>query len=1053
MKGIIRFFIHNVMVINLMLILITLFGIISATQLTSSFFPEQDTKFIIINAIYPGASPEEVEEGITLKIEENLQGVSGIDRVTSTSSENTANIQVELLSSADADVVLQDVKNAVDQISSFPENMERVVVYKQEMVNFTAKVALSGDVPLQALKDKAQEVEDDLRQLDNISKIELSGFTSEEIEVSVKENLLRTYAIGFQEITNAIRASNIEVTGGTIKGPQQEIIIRLDNKEYFAENLEDLVVKAMPDGSIVRLRDVAELKDQFEESTDRVYFNSERAIMLTVNTLNEEDILEAAESIRGYIARFNQRNTQIQATLVDDASETLLERISLLEENGLIGAVLVLVLLGLFLRIRLAFWVAVGIPISLLGMIILAGFAGITINVLSLFGMILVVGILVDDGIVVGENIFQHYEAGESPVEAAINGTMEVLPSVFSAITTTSIAFSFFFFIEGQLGEFFSDVSFVVIGALGVSLIEVLLFLPAHLAHTKDLQRDYKSNKVKEKLEQSMFWVRDKVYKPLLSFVMANKLFYAFICTAIFVLTIMAVSSKLVNTVFFPNIESNSVNVTLELPAGTNDTITENIIRHIADQALGLNERYTGQQQDDTEAAVDVVQDVEVQIGPAKNEASAVIYLAAAEQRSVRSFVVAGDLREKVGAVPMATKLAYNTNEPFGKPISISLSSDDYAELRSAADELKAQLDELPTVKDVVDNFKENQPEIGIELTEKARLLGFSQADIISQVRDGFFGAEAQRLQRGDDEVKIWVRYDRQDRTNIEQLKSMRIRTPNGRQVPLEELVRFEEQRGPIAINHRNGRREIRVDADVASLETSSVDVLDNIQANLLPDILARYPSVDYTLEGQVRQTRKLRSSAQVVGPVILLLMLAMLIVTFRSYSQALSLLMLIPFGLIGAVWGHFVHGLPISVLSILGFVALIGILINDGLVFINTMNDELRKGRNFRDALFDTGLSRFRPLVLTTLTTAAGLGPLIFETSFQAQFLIPMAVTVAYGLLFGSFFIATLLPILLAGTNRTKVYANQLWTGHRPEPEAVERVNRTKKRKEAMNE
>ena len=1050
MRRIIAFFIRNEVLINLTILLIVIFGYLSALNLTSSFFPKQKTKFIIVEAVYPGASPEEVEEGITLKIEENLQGVSGIDRVTSTSSENAASIQVEMLSTADPDIVLQDVKNAVDQISSFPQGMERVVVYKQEILNFTAKVALSGNVPLQALKEKAQQAEDDLRASNEISKIAITGYTPEEIEVAAREDLLRSYGLSFEDLANAVRAANIEVTGGTIKGAEKDVIIRVDNKAYYAQKLEDIVVKGLPDGRLVRLRDVAEVKDKFEETTNRAFFNGKPAVLLTISTLNQEDILQAAAFVRNYIEVFNARNEQVKATLVDDATVNLRERIGLLEKNGLIGGFLVVLLLGMFLRLRLAFWVAIGIPISFLGMIILANLAGITINVLSLFGMILVIGILVDDGIVVGENIFQHYEDGEPPLKAAVNGTLEVLPSIVSALTTTSIGFAFFFFIEGQLGEYFSDVSFVVISALGVSLVEVMFFLPAHLAHSKDLDRNYKPNAVKEKVANVMFWVRDNGYKPLLNFIIRHKIFYFLVVLGLFIFTIGAVRSKVVRTVFFPNIETNSINVVLELPAGTNDTITENTIKRIAVAARDLNQDYRQQLKQDEEAEVkDVIEDVEITVGPTRNTASAIVYLTPAENRTLRSFKIASDLREKVGPVPSARKLAFETTSAFGKPISISLSSSNYEELRLASEELKTSLRNMETVKDVVDNFQESQPEVSITLNEQAKLLGLNPLQVIAQVRNGFFGQEAQRLQRGDDEVKVWVRYDLQDRANREQLREMRIRTPDGRSLPLEQLVNIEEQQGPIAINHRDGRREIRVDADVASLEVSSVDVISEVTRDVLPGILSRHPSIDYTLEGQVRETAKLGNSASLVGPPILLLMLAMLIFTFKSYAQAISLIMMLPFGLIGAIWGHYIHGLPVSVLSILGFVALIGILLNDGLVFTNTLNDKLRNGVKYEQALKETGLSRFRPLVLTTITTAAGLGPLIFETSFQAQFLIPMAATVAYGLLVGSFFIATILPVFLIATNRAKVYATYLWTGHKPEPEDVERAVKDKRNRE----
>lgn len=1048
MRNIISFFIRNEVLVNLLILLIIIFGVISALQLTSSFFPERSTQFININATYPGASPREIEEGITLKIEDNLQGISGIDRVTSTSSENTAAIQVELLPRADANEVLQEVKNAVDRISSFPEGLERVITFKQEVVNFTAKVSLSGNVPLQALKAEAEAVEDDFLDHESISKVELSGFTEEELEIQVKENLLRSYELTFEDVANAVSRENINVTGGTIRGEDTEYIIRGNNKEYYARKLEDIIIKAEPEGDVVRLKDVANIDDTWSENTDRIFYNDSRSVNITVNTTNEEDILDAAEFIRNYIDEFNRENPAIEATLIDDATDTLRERISLLEENGLLGAGLVLIILGFFLRLRMAFWVAIGIPISFLGMFILAGFYGLTINVLSLFGMILVVGILVDDGVVVGENIYQKHEGGLSPYKAAIIGTLEVLPSIIAAILTTSIAFAFFFFIEGQLGEFFSDVSFVVIASLAISLIEVLIFLPAHLAHSKDMQQDYEPPRWKEKLSNLMFKFRDGFYSPILNFVLKYKIFYVLIIISIFILTFFAVGQGIIRTAFFPNIEQNSINVTLEMPSGTPDSITEKNIRKVQEAARKLNQRYV-KNADKDEHTGDVIQNVELVMGPGSNEATANIYLAPAEEREVRSFAIASDLREATGQIPRATKLAFETQTPFGKPVVVSLSAPDFEELRAAKTALRNELESLNTLKDVVDTDKENQPEVEISLKEKGRLLGLDLSQVIGQVRSGFFGYEIQRLQRGTNEVKVWVRYNENNRNSIADLKQMRIRTPQGDEFPLSTVADVSLRKGLLAINHLNGDREIKVEADLANLEVSAPEQINRIDQEIMPEITGKFPGIDYTFEGQFRQTRKLQESASQAGPVILILMIGMLIFTFRSFSQAFALLLMIPFGLIGAIWGHFIHDLPLSVLSIMGFIALIGILFNDGLVFINTFNQELKEGKKYNEALVDTAFSRFRPLVLTTITTAAGLAPLIFETSFQAQFLIPMAVTIAYGLLVGSFLISTLLPILMITFNRGKVYLSWLWTGHKPEPEAVERAVKEIKNRE----
>jgi len=1045
MKSVVKFFIKNVNLANLGIILIALLGTIAATRMNSSFFPKQDEKFIIIEAVYPGASPREVEEGIVLKVEDNLKGVSGIERVTSTSSENQASIRVELESDADADIVLQDVKNAVDQIGNFPEDMERIVVFKQEVVNLTAKIVLSGDVPLLALKKEAELVEDDLRSFPNISKIQIKGFTEEEIEVAVRENKLRAYNITFEDIGDAIRRENIQVTGGTIRG-KEETLIRADQKLYHADQLQHIVVKTLDDGSVVHLKDVAHIKEDWAENTDKAYYNGQRAILITVSTLNEENILDAAASIRQYVDEYNDRNKVVKATIADDATKVLNERIALLEKNGLIGAGLVFILLALFLRIRLAFWVALGIPISFLGMFVVANIFGITINVLSLFGMILVVGILVDDGIVVGENIFQHYENGEPPLKAVANGTMEVLPSISSAITTTCVAFAFFFFIEGQLGEFFSDVAFVVIAALIFSLIEVLLFLPAHIAHIKDFTGDTKPHKIKIFIESLLLKFRDRIFSPILDFTVKYKLFSFLAVVAMFIITLGAIRGGIIRTTFFPNIEQNEITVTLELPSGASEKVTEGFMKNIEDRALALNEQY----RNDPEVGQDIILDREIVLGPRSNEGQAIFYLVSSEERNIRSFRIAADLRKKVGKIPQAEKLSFETQSPFGKPVNVSFSASNFQLLRTAVEEFQEELRNLGTVKDIITNDRSDQPEVNVKINETGHALGLKAQDVIRQIRNGFFGYEAQRLQRGDNEVKVWVRYDINDRQEVQHLREMRIKTPQGNSVPIQEVASITPQKGLIAINHRDGKREITVEGELASLEVSAPEVLNKIKTDIMPALLSRYPQIDVSYEGQQRETSKLQKSVAQAGPIVLIIMLSLLIITFRSFSQAFALLVLLPFGMIGAGWGHFIHDLPISILSFLGFIALMGVLINDGLVFVNVFNQYLKEGMEYEKALKETAISRFRPLVLTTITTSAGLGPLILEKSFQAQFLIPMAITIAYGLLVGSIFIALVLPITLSMMNRIKVYAKWLWEGKKPPVESVERAIKRKEQETA---
>tara|TARA_R110000868_G_scaffold304437_21_gene565421 strand:+ start:53205 stop:55697 length:2493 start_codon:yes stop_codon:yes gene_type:complete len=815
----------------------------------------------------------------------------------------------------------------------------------------------------------------------------------------------------------------------------------VDERNYYAKGFNDIVLKAYPNGTIVRLSDVAIIEDAFSEDTNRGELDGVPAVFIQVTTTNEEDILAASAFIKEYITEFNAENNSVKAVLVDDSTINLVERIALLRDNGLLGVVLVFILLGLFLRIRLAFWVALGIPISFFGMFVLAAFYGITINVISLFGMIVVIGILVDDGIVVGENIYQKYEQGMHPLKAAVEGTLEVVPSVTSAILTTCIAFSFFFFVDGQLGDFFSDIAFVVSAALLVSLIEVFLFLPAHLAHSKDLHQNksLEQKGVQVWIEKKLFYIRDNGYIPFLKFSLHNKTLVILTSISLLIIAIGAIAGGYVQTTFFPNIEQNAVTATLEMPQGTSEMVTKEKVDQIVAGALRLNENYKTRTGDST----GYIRNIVANIGPGSNNASVSFFLIQSEFRDIRSFDISLEIKKEVGPIPDATLLSFISTNPFGKPVSVSLASNNFQELRNAKELLIQEMQKIDVLRDITDTDNENQPEVKVTLKDQAYALGFTNREVIGQVRNAFFGNEIQRLQRGTNEVKVWTRYLLEDRRDVGQLLNMRIRSANGGSYPLGELANVEFTNGLVSINHRDGKREIRVEAELANLEVSGTDALSKVENIALPVVMAAHPSVTYQFEGQVRETKKAAGSAQTVLPVILILLFAIVTFTFRSFSQAIVLYLIVPFGIVGMALGHFIHGFQISLLSFLGFVALIGILVNDGLVFINAYNELVRKGTDVFEALVETGRSRFRPILLTTGTTAAGLAPLIFEKSFQAQFLIPMAITIAYGLVIGTFLLLTLLPafLLLSNTIRKnlKQFRHWAWEGEKLDLERID--------------
>lgn len=1048
MKKIISYFIKFPVAVNVVMWAFIVFGYIGASSMLSSFFPLVDSKIIRISLTYPGASPSEMEEGVVLKIEDNLKGIVGVDRVTSVSQENAATITVETIKGKNIDVVLADVKNAVDRVPSFPSGMEPPVIAKVEATRQTISFTLSGsNIPLSTLKQYAREVENDLRGIEGISQVTLSGFPAEEIAISVRENDLRAYNLSFQDVANAVSRSNILITGGNIKTDDEDYLIRARNRSYYGNELFNIIVRAESNGNIIRLKDVADIEDTWSETPDRIYFNGKKAINISVSNTNNEDLIASAEDVRAYIDKFNQQYDNVQLDVASDSSITLTQRTDLLIENAAAGVLLVLLFLAVFLNARLALWVAVGIPISFFGMFIFAAQLGVTINVLSLFGMIIVIGILVDDGIVIGENIYHHYEKGKSPIRAAIDGTMEVLPPVVSALLTTMIAFSTFFFLDGRIGEFFGEVATVVIITLLVSMVEALIILPAHVAHSKALQREgRKFNKVdlffrnlNQKSDKVLGQFRDAFYVPFLRFFLKNQLLGFAIPLALLIFSIGAIGGGIVNMSFFPRIASDRVTINLKMPQGTNEAITDSIISSIEEKVWLVNDEYDVA--DFNNEAV--VQNVIRRIGPGTSNATLTVNLLPGELRGeLSSLEVTNKIREKSGKIYGVESLTFGSGGNFGgSPVAISLLGNNITELKAAKKELKDALNSSSVLKDVSDNDPAGIKEIQIKLKDKANILGMNLQSIMSQVRSGFFGFQAQRFQRGQDEIRVWVRYKREDRSSIKDLDDMWITTPTGSRVPFSEIASYEIERGDVAINHLEGKREIQVTADMKSADDSAADVLEDIKSNIMPEIMSKYPTVSAEYEGQNREANKTVDSAKSVGLVILLLIYIVIAFTFRTYSQPLLLLLMIPFSLIGVVWGHFFHGFAINILSWLGIIALIGIMVNDGLVLIGKFNTYLKEGMSYNEALVQAGKSRFRAIFLTSLTTIAGLAPLLLEGSRQAQFLKPMAVSISYGIGIATVLTLVMLPLMLSVSNSIKVFFKWIFVGGKITKEEVERA------------
>ena len=1068
MRKIIAYFVRYPKAVNILVMFFIVFGISGVIALKSSFFPLIDSKFISINAIYPGASPQEVEEGVIYKIEENLKGIPGIIRVTSTSRENSGSILVETDESFELNAILFEVKNAVDKVPSFPADLEPIVITKIEEQQPTVIFSLTGkNIDLKSLKNISKNIEKDIRNIEGISQVSLSGFPDEEIEISLTETELIKYNLSFEEVLRSVSNTNILSTGGNIKTDKEEFLIRASNKNYYANEIHNIIIRSSPDGKKIRLSDVAKIRDQFSETPLSSTVNNDTAIILTVTSTNNEDMMDSAEKINQYIEEFNTINADLKLTALKDYSIALRQRTNLLLENGGLGIFLVLIFLSLFLNIRLAFWVAFGLPISFLGMLIFAGEFDITINLMSLFGMIVVIGILVDDGIVIAENIFRHYEQGKSPEQAAVDGTMEVLPAIVSAIITTLIAFSTLLLLAGDVGNFFGEVAMIVILTLIVSLVEALIILPSHLAHSKALRNkeEIRSNfvfrffkymrSVNNKGFEIMRWLRDKIYSPTLKFALKNRFlsFSGFI--AALYLTISSVFGGIIGVTFFPMIDSDAVTVDLKMPMGTNVKVTYSIISVIENHAIEIGKEFEEKyMQNDSR---ELIEHIQKNIGNSADNMSMVkgfgdlggsstasleIFLLDSENRpqEIRAPEMANMIRERTGEIIGAEKFVVDGGANFGgSPVAISLLSDDISELKNAKSELMQQLRLNPKLTDIASNDPEGIKEIDIKLNDNAYLLGLSYAYVMKQVRAAFFGVEAQRFQRGEDEIKVWVRYDQNTRSLVKRLEEMRILAPNGARIPLNEIAEYKIERGEVSINHLDGSREIQVNANLLDPTDSASDIVFSVQNSIIPPLTEKYPSLKVSFEGQYREANKTIESSKVVFPLALFLIFCTIGFVFRTYSQPFLLLLLIPFSLTTVAWGHLLHGFPINVISLLGIIALIGILVNDGLVLISKFNSNLRDGMSFDDSIFSAGLERFRAIFLTSITTIAGLAPIILEKSFQAQLLKPMAISIAYGIGYATFLTLILLPILISFTNSLKVSFSWLLSGKKPNKRDVE--------------
>ena len=1020
----IDWFARNTVAANLLMAFIVVGGLLAAFNVISEAMPEISLDRILVEVPYRGAAPEEVEEAICVRIEEAIYGVDGIKQIVSTASENVGTVMIELELGADMRRVLDDVKGRVDAIDTFPEETEKPIIRELVARQQVTDLAVSGYADEFVLKAVAERVRNELSALPEISQVELMSARPYEISIEVSETALRRHGLTFDEVARAVRRSSLDVPGGSVRRESGEVLLRTIGQAYRGPEYENLVLLTRPDGTRLRLGDVAAVVDGFAETDQSARLDLAPAVLLSVFRTGEQDALEIAERVAAYVERARPAMPEgISLTTWQDVSEVIDSQLGLMLRTGVTGFALVFLLLTLFLELRLAFWVSLGIPISFLGAIMLMPAGGVTINFMSLFAFILVLGIVVDDAIIVGENIHAHQERHGEGLRGSIEGAREIATPVIFAVLTTVAAFMPLMFVPGMMGKFFRTIPLIVIPCLLFSLIESLNILPAHLSRLPARRRAGPWHRFQRLFSEGLKRFIRGAYRPSLEVGLRWRYTTAASGVAILILTVGLVLGGWTSFHFFPNMEAPFMAASLTMPQGTPVGNTAAAVRRIEQGAERLRRELLAETGQDyllhIFAAVgdQPVASRDQSLGALAGTGAAhlgevVVELAPSEQRLYSSEQLGNRWREITGPIPEAVDLKFNaTAASPGEDVDVMLVGPDMARLRAAAEDVKTHLRAYDGVYGITDSFRAGKREMRLGLEPAAETLGVTLEALGRQVRQAFYGEEAQRIQRGRDDIRVMVRYPADQRRSLGDLENMRIRTPDGGEVPFAQVASVDPGRGFAAIKRVDRNRAVNVTASVDEAVTSGGAVIADLRARLLPEILPRYPGVRYVFEGVQAEQEEATAGLQTGFLIALLVIYALLAIPLKSYIQPLIIMSAIPFGLVGAVWGHAIMGLDVTLMSMFGLVALAGVVVNDSLVMVTFINRKRELHAELAVAIREAGAARFRPILLTSLTTFFGLAPLMAVDSFDAMLVVPMAVSLAFGVIFATFITLVLVP------------------------------------------
>lgn len=1007
----IEWFAKNHVAANLLMITILLTGIFSIkSSIPLEVFPSFESEIVNVSVTLQGSTPEDAEQGVAIRIEEAVQDLEGIEKIISTSVEGGASVRIEADSSIDVRDLLADIKSRVDAINTFPVDAEKPVTAIAQRIRNVISVTIASDYGEKEIREFAEQVRDDLLKLPQVTQVALDAVRDYEISIDINQSKLEQYQLTLSEISTAISNSSVDISAGNVRTDGGDVLVRNIGQAYRRDEFEKIVIKTNTDGTFLLLQDIATVNDGFEETPLRARFNGQQGALIDVYRIGNQSAIDVADAVKEYID--DRQDTLPQGFVLsywDDDSEIVKSRLNTLITNALQGGFLVLILLTLFLRPSIAFWVSIGIPISFMGAFIVMPFFDISINIMSLFGFILVLGIVVDDAIVTGENIYRHTQTASSGLEAAIKGTQEVATPVTFGILTTVAAFLPLAFIEGQRGALFAQIPIIVIPVLLFSLIESKFVLPSHLKSLRLRSESTKQSKFSvwqqgfaDGFENAIL----KYYKPLLALSIRNRLTTVALFFGVLILIVAFITSGWTRFVFFPRIASETALGSVTMPVGTSFDVVDSYVEKMSNSAKLLQDKYRDEQ------GQSLILNTLAITSEEKGRVRFEILAADKNTTGIGTAQLVKEWRELIGPLPGAESVTFRAEiGRGGDPIDVQLSATDLKTLKLVSDEVKNRIRTYPTAFEIADSLSNGKEELQIQLTAQGYAMGMNNTWVTRQVRDAYFGSQVQRIQRGRDDVRVMLRFPLSERQSISKLNDMLINTPSGGKVPLSHVATLKPGKSASAITRIDRYRTINVTADVDK-NTTNMTTLNADLNQFLTELMNKYPGVSYSLEGEAREQADSFSSLAWGLVFVFFIIYCLLAIPFKSYVQPIIVMSVIPFGAIGAIIGHWIMGMDLTIMSILGLMALIGVVVNDSLVLVDFINAKVRSGIKAYDAVLIAAQSRFRPVMLTSLTTFIGLMPLLFEKATQAQFLIPMAVSLGFGIIFATFITLILVPV-----------------------------------------